>query len=102
MKLSNKQQLVNFILAETKKIVEASPGPVAPDPGAIKHVVVVSEKLLSAINSFLENAPDELKSSMSHLEDCKKTLENALSAPSSYVARPKQEPRKVSFKAVKD
>ncbi len=97
MKLSEKQ-LRNLIISEVKKLTEE----VAVDPAAIKQVVVLAEKLLSAVNSFMSSASEEMKAAVPHLEECKKTLENMLSAPGSYVTVPKPEVRKVSLKAVKD
>jgi hypothetical protein len=98
MKLTEKQ-LRDVVLSEVKKMVEGAP--TASNPSDIKHVVVVAEKLLKAVNSFLDSATDEMKASMVSLEDCKKSLENMLSAPSSYT--PKQIPvvQRVSLKHVK-
>lgn len=98
MKLSEKQ-LRNLVLSEVKRINEEA---LPPDPAAIKHVVVNAEKLLRAINSFMSGASDEMKAALGNLEGCKKTLENMLNAPVSYI--PKQLPvvKKVSFKAVKE
>jgi hypothetical protein len=97
MKLTEKQLRV-LILSEVKRISEDAAAPL--DPAAIKSVVVLAEKLLSAVNSFLATASDDMKAALPHLEECKKTLENMLSSPSSYVAKPTPVAKKISFKAV--
>lgn len=97
MKL-NEKQLRSVIIAEVKRLIEDSQ---SVDPSAIKHVVVNAEKLLSAVSAFMNNASDEMKSALGDLDDVKKTLENMLSAPGSYVAKPSPQAKVVSFKAVK-
>lgn len=98
MKLTEKQLRV-LILSEVKRISEDA---ASLDPAAIKSVVVLAEKLLSAVNSFLATASDDMKAALPHLEECKKTLENMLSSPSSYVAKPTPVAKKISFKAVEE
>lgn len=96
MKLTEKQ-LRDLILSEVKKLTEDAD---VLDPAAIKNVVVLAEKLLSAVNAFMSTASDDMKAALPHLDECKKTLENMLSSPSSYVTKPTPVAKKISFKAV--
>lgn len=72
------------------------------DHAAIKDVVTHASKFLAALEAFKKNAgPAAINGVTPHLMALEKTLEDMVSTPSSYVTKPKAEPKKVSLKAVK-
>ena len=74
----------------------------AVDHKSISDIVAVASKLLAAVEGFKEKAPPAAVNAVTpHLGELEKVLENMLSNPGSYVARPKKEPKKVSLAAKK-
>lgn len=89
-------RLRQLIKEETKTIDEAV------DHKSINSIVAVASKLLAAVEGFKEKAPPAAVNAVTpHLSELEKVLENMLSSPGSYVAKPKIEPKTVSLKAVK-
>lgn len=72
------------------------------DHAAIKDVVTHASKFLAALEAFKKNAaPAAINGVTPHLASLEKILEDMVSTPSSYVTKPKAEPKKVSLRAVK-
>lgn len=89
----SRQRLRQIILEEITEAV---------DHKGINSVIGVASKLLSAIEAFKEKAPASAINAVTpHLGHLEKILENMTENPGSYVPRPKQEPKRVSLKAVK-
>ena len=66
------------------------------DHKAISDVVSSASKLLDAINTFKEKAPDTVKAAINvHIEPAVELLENMLKTPDSYVTKPVAEPKVV-------
>lgn len=95
MKIDEKRlrQIVN---EELKALSEAV------DHEAAAKVGKSASALLKAVSKFREAAGDTAVAAVvSHLEALEGTLENMVSAPISYVAKVKQEPKTVQLRAVK-
>jgi hypothetical protein len=87
------RQLIN---EELKQVDEAV------DHNSIRDIVTVASKLLAAVEGFKEKAPPAAVNAVTpHLGEMERVLEDMVSSPGSYVARPKVEPKRVSLKAVK-
>lgn len=72
------------------------------DHAAIKEVVTSASKLLAAVEAFKKNAgPAAMNAVTPHLDTLEKVLEDMVGTPGSYVSKPKQEPKKVTLRAVK-
>lgn len=70
------------------------------DHAGISNVVKLAGKLLDGIKKFDEGASGKMKSSVvPHLDQLRKTLEDMVSSPGSYVDVPVKEPKIVSLKA---
>lgn len=72
------------------------------DHNGIKEVVTGASKLLAAIESFKDSAPDAAINAVTpHLTALEGVLEDMVNTPGSYVTKAKIEPKVVSLKAVK-
>lgn len=74
----------------------------AVDHAGIRDVVNGASKLLAAVEAFKGTAPPSAINAVTpHIDELERVLEDMVSTPGSYVAKPKVEPKKVSLKAVK-
>ena len=72
------------------------------DHAGIRDVVTGASKLLAAIETFKGAAPHSAINSVTpQIDQLEKILEDMISTPGSYVSKPKQEPKKVTLKPVK-
>ncbi len=95
-------RLREIVIEELEASHKAKTVQEAVDHAGISAVVTAASKLMAAVDGFKQKAPpaaiNALTPGLSQLE---KTLEDMVSTPGSYVAKPKVEPKKVSLRAVK-
>lgn len=73
------------------------------DHAGIRDVVTGASKLLAAVEAFRKTAPPSAIHAVTpHIDQLERVLEDMVSTPGSYVAKPKVEPRRVTLKPVKD
>jgi hypothetical protein len=72
------------------------------DHAAIRDIVTDASKLLAAVESFKSTASISAKNAVTpHIDQIEKVLEDMVSTPGSYVAKPKLVPKKVTLRQVK-
>lgn len=96
------REIIKEELVAAKKADRARTVAEGVDHTAIRDVVTVASKLLAAVEAFkAKAAPAAVNAVTPHLGTIEKVLEDMVSTPGSYVARPKLEPKKVSLKPMK-
>jgi hypothetical protein len=74
----------------------------AVDHAAIRDIVTDASKLLAAVEAFNSTASESAKNALvPHIDKIEKVLEDMVSTPGSYVAKPKLVPKKVTLRQVK-
>lgn len=74
----------------------------AVDHAAIRDIVTDASKLLAAVEAFNSTASESAKNALiPHISKIEKVLEDMVSTPGSYVAKPKLVPKKVTLRQVK-
>lgn len=72
------------------------------DHAAIRDIVTDASKLLAAVEAFNSTASESAKNALiPHIGKIEKVLEDMVSTPGSYVAKPKLVPKKVTLRQVK-
>lgn len=101
LKISEKR-LREIVIEEFKASRQQTQVQEAVDHAGISAVVAAASKLMAAIDAFKQKAaPAAINALTPGLGQLEKTLEDMVSTPGSYVAKPKVEPKKVSLRAVK-